>query len=333
MAKIPDEVTRSAFGPRLTALGSFLAGAAQVSRRAIQEIFTDVLGAPIALGTVSNMEAEVSKALELPTRTPYQQAGEAVREASAKNIDETSWKHRNATVWLWGAATSAVAFFVIHASRGYQGLKALVGNVFRGMFSSDRWKAYCLRARRFRQICWAHLVRDFQKLVDMGGVAGKLGKKAQDLAGYLFLIWNDFKKGFIDRATLQEAMRPVRKEFRILLKRGVKLRDHRPRSFFENLLDLEPALWSFLRVEGVEPTNNHAERILRTGVLWRKRGFGSRSERGARFAERILTVVVSCRLQKKRAFPFLVEAIAAHRAGRAAPSLVAAEPAAARAAA
>ncbi len=317
-AKIPEEVTCSAFGPRLAALGSFLAGACQVSRRGIQEVFTDVLGVPVSLGTVSNMEAEVTKALE----TPYQEAGEAVRDANAKNIDETSWKDRKRRVWLWGVATSVIAFFVIHASRGYKGLRAVVGNVFRGVFSSDRLKTYALRAVRFRQISWAHLVRDFRKLVAMGGEAAKLGERALKLAGNLFLIWNDFKKGAIDRATLQRALRPVRKDFQVLLKRGVKLRDEKANLFFGNLLDLEPALWTFLRVEGVEPTNNRAERILRTGVLWRKRGFGSRSERGARFAERILTVVVSCRLQRRRAFPFLVEAIGASRAGRPAPSLL-----------
>ena len=154
------------------------------------------------------MEAEVTQALE----APYREAGEAVREANAKNIDETSWKDRKRRAWLWGAATNAIAFFVIHASRGYSGLKALVGNVFRGVFSSDRWVAYTLRALRFRQLCWAHLVRDFQTLVDMGGEARKLGERAKELAGELFLIWNDFKKGMIDRPTLRRTMRPVRKD-------------------------------------------------------------------------------------------------------------------------
>lgn len=117
----------------------------------------------------------------------------------------------------------------------------------------------------------------------------------------------------------------MRKDFRVLLKRGVKLGDPKPSTFFEHLLDLEPALWTFLRVEGAGPTKDRAERTLRTGVLWRKRGFGSPSERGARLAERVLTVVVSCRLEGKRASPFLVEAVTAYRKGRPAPSLFAAE--------
>jgi transposase len=318
---IPEGVLNTAFGPRLTALASFFSGATQISRRQTEEIFEDVLEVPngIALGTVSNMEAEVTQALE----APYQEAGEAVRKAEAKNLDETSWKDRNETAWMWAAGTAMVAYFVIHAHRGFRGLKALLGGVYRGVFTSDRWKAYGRRALRFRQICWAHLTRDFQKLIDRGGQAAKIGHKAKELAGHLFTIWNDFKSGRIDRPTLQHAMRWVRKDFQVLMKRGAKIDDDKAATFCQNLLDLEPALWTFLRCEGVEPTNNHAERILRKGVLWRKRSFGSRSERGARFAERILTVVQTRRLQGKRVFPFLVEAIEAYRAGKAAPSLCA----------
>ena len=322
-ALIPEEVLTSSFGPRLTALASFLSGASQVSRRQTEEIFEDVLGVPngIALGTVSNMEAEVTKAIE----APYQEAAEAVRKAEAKNLDETSWKDRNKTVWMWTAATATVAYLVIHAHRGFRGLRALLAGVHRGIFTSDRWKVYGVRALRFRQICWAHLVRDFQKLIDRGGESVRIGQKATELAGHLFTIWHDFKSGGIDRPTLQLAMRWVRKDFQVLLKRGTKLADGKSATFCQNLLDLEPALWTFLRCEGVEPTNNHAERILRRGVLWRKRSFGSRSERGARFAERILTVVQTRRLQRKRVFPFLVEALEAYRAGKAAPSLCAEE--------
>jgi transposase len=321
---IPEEVLRYSFGPRLTALTSFLSGASQVSRRQTEEIFEDVLGVPdgISLGTVSNMEAEVTQALE----TPHQEAGEAVRNAEAKNLDETSWKDRNKTVWMWTAATATVAYFVIHPHRGFRGLKALLAGIYRGIFTSDRWKVYGIRALRCRQICWAHLVRDFQKLTDRGGESIRIGQKATELAGHLFMIWHDFKSGAIDRPTLQYAMRWVRKDFQVLLKRGSKLADGKSATFCQNLLDLEPALWTFLRCEGVEPTNNHAERVLRRGVLWRKRSFGSRSDRGARFAERILTVVQTRRLQGKRVFPFLVEAIEAYRAGKAAPSLCAVGP-------
>ena len=319
-ANLPEEATTSDFGPRLTALGSFLSANLQASRRQVEELFEDVLGVPIALGTVMNMETEVAKALE----KPYVEAGEAVREADAKNIDETSWRIRNKLAWLWGAGTALVAFFVIYPERGLRGLNALLGGVLKGVFTTDRWKTYGVRACRFRQICWAHLLRDFQSLVDRGGKAAGIGSEAKELAGYFFLVWKDFKEGGIDRATLQTVITPIRRQFQVLLRRGVELDEEGVSTFCQNLLDLEPALWTFLRVESVEPTNNHGERILRKGVLWRKRSFGSRGDTGIRFAERMLTAVQTLRLQKRAAFPFLVEAVRAHRAGRSAPSLLSA---------
>jgi transposase len=316
--ELPQEVAASCFGPRLAALAAFLTGANQTSQRQVEEVFEDVLGVPVALGTITNMQAEVAQALE----APYQEVGEAVREAPAKNLDETSWKENNQNVWLWTAATAAAAYFVIHTNRGIRGLKALLGGVFRGVFTSDRWKAYGVRALRFRQICWAHLLRDFQKLIDRGGAAAEIGHRAKELAGEIFMVWRDFKEGRIDRATLQTTLEPVRRQLRALLHRGVRVAEGKGATFCQNLLDLEPALWAFLRYDGVEPTNNHAERMLRKGVLWRKRSFGSRSDGGLRFAERILTVVQTRRIQGKRVFPFLVEAVKAHRARRPAPSLV-----------
>lgn len=315
---IPTAVTASAFGPALTALGSFLTGNLQASRRQVEEVFEDVLKVPVALGTVSNMEAETTEALE----APHQEAGEAVRIADAKNLDETSWRSNDRLAWLWGAATPVVAFFVIHLERSRNGLKALLGGVYRGVFTSDRWNVYALRAKRWRQLCWAHLLRDFQSLVDGGGPGATIGLQARELAGGMFLVWRDFKEGAINRATLQATLNPVRKELQALFKKAIKLQGEKAAVLCQNLLDLEPALWTFLRVEGVEPTNNHAERMMRKGVMWRKRSFGSRSDRGARFAERILTVVQSRRLQKKSAFSFLVEAIRAHRSGLKAPSLL-----------
>jgi transposase len=318
--ELPPEVASSNFGPRLTALAAFLMGACQLSKRQVEEIFEDVFGGPLALGTVVNMQNEASGALE----ATYQEAGKVVRDAPAKNLDETGWKYRSKNCWLWAAATSTVAYLVIHARRGADGLLALVGGVLRGIFTSDRWKVYGRRAKRFRQLCWAHLIRDFQKLIDSGGPGASIGERAKELAGELFMVWRDFKEGRIDRATLQGTLRPVRRQLRLLLEEGAKLVGEKVSVFSQNLLDLEPALWTFTHSEGVEPTNNHAERVLRQGVLWRKRSFGTQSQDGCRFVERILTVVQTCRLQRRRVYPFLVEAIKAYRKGQAAPSLVSA---------
>jgi transposase len=317
-AEIPAEILASNFGPRLVAVASFLSGACHLSKRQVEEVLEDVFGIRIALGTVINMEQETTEALQ----AAHQEAGEAVQAASAKNLDETGWKVRGGKAWLWVAATATVAFFVIHASRGKKGLGALLRGIRVGVFTSDRWGAYNKRAVRFRQVCWAHLLRDFQKLIDRGGQSAKIGTAAKDIGEWLFLAWKDFKTGGIDRETLQQCLRPFRHKLKNILNDGLRVKDTKTVHFCENLLALEPAMWTFMRCEGVEPTNNHAERLLRKGVLWRKGSFGTWSNNGSRFVERILTVVQTRRLQGRPVLTFLVEAVAASRVGQPAPRLI-----------
>ena len=317
-AEIPPEVSSSNFGPKLAATAAFLTGACGISRRQTEEVFEDVLAVPISVGTVSNLEKETTAALA----EVHEEAGEHVREAAAKNLDETGWKQKGKKCWLWAGATALVAFFVIHPSRGKEGFKALMGRVLKGIFSSDRWQIYTARARRMRQVCWSHLQRDFQKLVERGGESKRIGQRAKDIAQDLFLLWKDFKTGGIDRETLSRCLQPVQKEFETLMREGTSVAHQATATFCQNLLELGPALWTFIRVEGVEPTNNHAERVLRRAVIWRKRSFGADSEDGCRFVERVLTAVVSRRLQRLPILAFLEAAIRAHRSGQQAPSLL-----------
>jgi transposase len=163
-AEIPAETSSSSFGPKLAATGAFLTGACGISRRQVEEVFEDVLGVPISVGSVSNLEQETSTSLA----EVHQEAGLHVREAATKNLDETGWKKKGKKCWFWACATALVAFFVIHPSRGKEGFKALMGRVLKGIFSSDRWHTYAARVPRARQVCWSHLQRDFQKLVERG---------------------------------------------------------------------------------------------------------------------------------------------------------------------
>lgn len=317
-AEIPRELAGSSFGPALAAVVTMLTGVLNVSRRGAEEFVRDALGVPIALGSISNVEAEMSEALV----DAHEQAREKVRHAPAKNVDETGWKRAGKKCWLWVAATVEVAFFVIHQRRGKQGLVALLGEKLKGIFTTDRWGAYGEIKSRCRQLCWSHLLRDFQKVIDRGGKGAKIGEKGLEIANQVFWLWKDFRAKLISRQTLQKCLRPLKKELRDVLSEGARLRVAKVPVFCENLLALEPALWTFARQEGVEPTNNHAERVLRRGVLWRKRAFGANSERGCRFVERILTAVQSRRLQKRPVLKFLIETLKAHRAGTPKPSLV-----------
>jgi transposase len=316
-ARIPDDLQAHVCGPRLTATLSLLSGSLHVSKRKIEEFCETVLQAPIALGTVSNLEQEMSAALA----APHEEAQQAVQAAPAKNVDETGWKRAAARCWLWGAATAVVACFVIAPTRGALGLAALLGKKIRGIISSDRWSVYGRLPLGLRQLCWAHLKRDFQKLVDRGGRAKPYGELGLAAVQILFHEWHLFRGGG-SRAALQRELEPLREAMREWLEQGARCADAKAAALCENLRAVEPALWTFLYQEDVEPTNNHIERLLRSGVLWRKNAFGCHSASGCRFVERILTVVQTLRLQKRPVLEFLYQAVSCHRSGRPAPKLL-----------
>jgi transposase len=300
-AVLPEEVRAHSVGPRLTATLSYLTGCHGLSKRGVEEIADQVFGAPVALGTVCNLEREVSAALA----APHQEALAAVRAATVKHADETSWKQKGKLCWLWAAATLGIAAFVIHARRSAAGLTMLLGLHIQGILCSDRWGVYNAVPAERRQLCWAHLKRDFQKVVDRGGSSANVGREGLRVVRRVFAAWHAFQEERFTREQLQEHMKPVQTRLRRVLAEGAHGDDTTVATFCTNLLELEPALWTYVSTAGVEPTNNFMERLVRLAVLWRKRSFGSQSETGCRFVERILTVVQTRRLQGKNVLEYL----------------------------
>ncbi len=245
-----------------------------------------------------------------------------MQQAPVKHVDETGWKQAGKPVWLWAAATATLACFVIYPSRGLAGLTALLGNVIRGVVCSDRWSAYGQLVVRRRQLCWAHLKRDFQKCVDRGGAARAVGQAGLVAVAQVFETWHSFRGGGLDRAGLQARLPAIRRNLRRALVEGSRGADKKVARFCRNLLRLYPALWTYARVAGVQPTNNHVERVLRRGVLWRKNSFGCQSEAGCRFVERMLTVVQTLRLQQRPVLEYLHQALVAQRAATPVPNLL-----------
>jgi transposase len=320
-APIPHDLKAHSIGPRLAAALAYLAGSHRLSKRGLEEVVEDVFAVPVSLGTIAHLESQMSEALA----PAHAEAVAAVRAAEAKNVDETSWKLAGKLCWLWVAATGTVAAFLIHAKRGLQALQALLGEEVHGLVGSDRWSAYAALAPWCRQICWAHLRRDFQKLVDRGGAAARLGEQLQQVAHRVFEDWHLFRGGGLTRRALEIRIDPEIGKLRRLLRSGCRCADGKAARFCANVLDIEIGLWQFVVQEGVEPTNNHAERLLRRGVLWRKNAFGSHSEKGCRFVERLLTVVQTRRLQGQSVLAYLHAALVAHRNGLPAPSLLSAK--------
>jgi transposase len=317
-ATIPADIREHSVGPRLTGALSYMSGNLGLSKRNIEEWAADVLGAPIALGTVANLEQEVSAALE----PAHQEAVEAVRQAKVKFADETSWKLWGKLCWLWAAATANIAVFVIHAKRGAVGLAAILGEEIDGILHSDRWNVYLQVPAERRQICWAHLKRDFRKIVDRGGPSVFVGRRGLRIVKEVFAAWHQFQEGKVTRRKLETIMKPLQFRLNKALVEGAFGDDARVAKFCENVLNLESAVWTFVTTKGVEPTNNFMERLLRRAVLWRKRSFGCNSDKGCRFVERILTVVQTCRLRGRNVLEYLHQSVHARRQGESCPKLL-----------
>lgn len=317
-ARIPAGVWAHGFGPRLTAAAAFLSGRCHGSKRLVAEIVESLFTVPMAVGSVCNLETEVSAALA----PAHRQAEQAVREAPVKNVDETGWSLAGKLCWIWLAATQSAALFKVCTGRGRAGLRELLGEIPLGIVCSDRWSAYTIVALLMRQLCWAHLKRDFQKWLDRGGEGLAIGQAGLAAVEGIFALWRDFRQEKIDRPALREKLEPIQAELKAALEAGQSCADKRVRRFCRNILAVYPALWTFAQEEGVEPTNNHAERTLRPAVIWRKISFGNHCKEGCRFTERILTVVHTLRLQRRNVMGYLEQAVTAHRAGQTGPALI-----------
>jgi transposase len=237
-------------------------------------------------------------------------------------MDGTGWREGQQRAWLWTVVTRALTVFQIDHSRGGAAIDALLGADFSGVVGSDRWSAYHRFPAERRALCYAHLRRDFQALVDRGGAAAPVGRWGLAEIGRLFALWHRFRAGEYDRPELQRRLIPLQARLGRLLRRGQECPDRKAAGLCRELRKWWPALWTFARVEGVEPTNNVSERALRPAVLWRKGSFGSDSAAGTRFAEQLLTVVATCRQQGRRLLEFLVAAGEAALQGTVAPSLL-----------
>src|SRR3954452_6935938 len=270
---IPPEIRAHVIGPRLAAVMSYFSGRHHIGRRGVEEVVETVFDVPTSLGSVFALEGETSAALA----GPYREAQAAVRDAPVKNTDETGWSEKGQKRWLWGAATATVAFFVIHLRRNFECLQALLGETIHGIVCSDRWSVYSKLPLELLLICCAHLKRDFQKLIDRGGPADAIGRAGLEIVECLFADWWAFRRGELDRPGLQARVERMARELQAALEQGCRCADSKAATFCVNVLALYPALWLFAAIEGVEPTNNHVERILRLGVLCRKNAFGSHS--------------------------------------------------------
>jgi transposase len=281
-------------------------------------MLSDVLGVKLALGSVCNIENRLSEAL----RGPVEEAKQFIQEQPVVHADETSWLQDKKKAWLWAVACPLVAVFLVAASRGKAIAQSLLGCCYNGIAVTDRWSGYAWLPLSNRQVCWAHLVRDFQSWVDGGGVGEKIGRAILKSSRQMFGWWHQVRIGAMPRDVFSKKMRAVQLRVATALNEAEACGDSRIEGMAAKILQVESALWTFVDEEGVEPTNNYGEGIIRGAVIWRKLCFGTDSESGSRFVERIMTTVTSLKLQRRNVLEYLTEVYRCALAKKEPPSLL-----------
>ena len=324
-APVPEDVTGQ-FGPQLTALIAYLTVVCRIPRRLVRALLEDALHVPISLGSTQAAWEEASAAVDAPCHTLEQ----ALRHQPVLNGDETGHRTNGEKRWLWAVVAAQFVVYRIATTRAADVLVSLLGDVFAGVLCSDRWRPYQTYHQGALQFCWAHFKRNVLGAQDLAKTteAQRFCRDALALHARLFRLWYRFRGdpvargGPLTRAQLIAKVLPLQKTFFALGERHLDSRNTDVRNLATALFVHHEKFFVFVHHEGVEPTNNRAERALRAAVQWRKIMFGNRSEDGEVAVARLLTVTRTCQMQQLNALAYLTAAIRAHRRHQAVASLL-----------
>jgi transposase len=314
----PAGVPSGTYGPRVHATVALCTGSYRLAKRTTQQVMADLFRVPMSVGSISQSEKTTTAVIA----EPVEEARAYVEAQSVSHLDETSWREGGKRAWLWVAVTSLVTVFLIRMSRGGQVARELLGAGFSGILVTDRYSAYNWYPVRWRQLCWSHLLRDFEAIRGRGGASEAIGDALLEQAHQMFKWWHRVREGTLARSTFRSYMTPLRREVERLLEVGSQCGMAKTEGTCREILKRREALWTFVQVEGVEPTNNTAERSIRPGVQWRKGSFGTQSKDGSRFVESMMTVVATLKQQKRNVLDYLTAAHEAALRGEPAPSLL-----------
>jgi transposase len=317
---LPTEVTVSQFGPNLVSLMAVLMGCYRLSKRQVVDLLATCFGVQIAVSSVVNQQQVISQA----SAQSVDDLHVCVRQQPACNVDETSWRQaeQGRQSWLWVVVTTLVTIFHIVPSRSGAIARQLLGETYAAVVGTDRASAYNWIDPAQRQLCWSHLLRDFQKILERGGESYRIGYHLKLHADYLLVLWARVRDGTLPYSEFLAEFPAIQCHLRYWLTQGLLCPCDSTAETCRRLIALDAALWSFVTAPGVEPTNNAAERALRHPVIWRRTSHGTHSDHGRLFVQRMLTVAETCRRQQRPVFAFVRSALLAYRSGYPAPSLI-----------
>jgi transposase len=319
VAPLPAGVPTGAFGPTVQALIAVLLGVYRMTKRQIPELMLDLFQLRMSLGAVIGCQVAASTAVA----NAVAEATTYVQEQPVKHADETGWRegiHRS-RAWLWVVVTRHVVVFMVHARRNAEAAKEILGTCF-GVLVTDRHGAYNWWPTSRRQLCWSHLERDICAISEREGHSAQVGHAMLEEIHRMFHWWHRVRDGTLARSTFRIYMRPLQRRFEAMLAQGVAVSNSKTSRTCTQLLKHREALWTFVTIEGVEPTNNGAEQAVRHGVILRKISSGTHSVAGSRFVERMLTVHASLRRQHRSVLNFMNAACSAALQKQPGPSLL-----------
>jgi transposase len=314
--ELPKGVPPGEAGPRLIAFAALLMACFRQSKRRAAQFMSMILNQPASAGWMVLLQNRAAAVV----KPAYDELAGQLATQAVLNIDESPTKEGPAKAWVWTFVATTFTFFSCRTSRAAEVLKELLGGNYTGVIHCDRARMYWSFGGL--QWCWAHLKRDFQALIDDPcGTKQRLGHDLMKPTKELFALWQKVRDGTVARRTFRQRIQPIRQRVDALMLRGYF--NELTYNFCKELVEHKEHLWTFLEIEGVEPTNNAAERALRHAVIWRKLSFGTQSRSGSHFVERMLTVIETCRRQSRAVFSWLVTAVQAYYNALQTPSLLA----------
>jgi len=322
MGKRPSGVPPGQFGPGVVSTVTMLGGLCRLSQRLSVAVLENLFGLKLSTGVVSKLQKIGQQSLQ----PAFEEIAQEVRHSDVAHADETSWRQANENGWLWTAVSKLATLFLIRDSRSSAAARELLGEDFAGTVITDRYGSYNWIDDARRQFCWAHLLRDFQAMIDIGGEAGEVGTRAKSAGQRLIHKWKQLRSGQIQRTTVDRHFRSLERELFSVLQDGLSCNHAKTAGVCCELIKKWECLWTFTKVAGVEPTNNTAERAVRPAVIWRKLSQGTQSASGSRYVETILSVLATCKQNGLNAFNFIRSSIQAHFQNQPTPKLLSTSP-------